>query len=772
MSAFTRHTAMPTLTTSKNAKTNSRSETQPLATRRSPLPTGEGVPGAGWGRAAGFTLVEILVVIGITAVLFFLLLGPLVNSFRLTQRAQMLVAAQDSARRTLETLTRELGSAAYVFDNASHPFSGQMAAASAQYAQSIPDQFSNFLDIDVPVNPDPTANPGYNSAMPTVPAHAYNAKLDFVLARHNSAGQIGSIDPTTGSPFKDSNGNIEYGGDPVTIQNGSAVPTGLTFPLAPGTSMVRYWVGRRDPTKPYATHGEGGLLARNGNNTYILYRAQFSPNTLTTDVNGKATSAINGNLFATGMKTDPVTHQTVPFPEFDDPDFFRNVTAGQDINWLSTDHHLFTAEETYGVNEGGTLTNPAVGSHNYRVQQWMQIAKAVISSPNTDLLLLPHNRDNSINYSALPDIPNVSGSGERVDMVAGGTQLFPVVNTSVTFQFASVSGNASAATNTDYAGAGYGSFADANNGLPFVPSVYTANAQSWAFPYHISLYQYTNTTQPLFETAVASMTDTVAMYNAGDLMEMYNDTSSMTEVPVYDVTTGAPVASTTYARDYVPMVVNPDNATINFDLPALPTPANAYNRFWQIPAADFTDTNGTYPNPSLPAETAAGVLDLTNTTVFPNSPLAGVANAHIVPGSVRVYGPDGTPGPNLGQSVLYTEAFPGSGNFGANQYVINYGTSTLTLYVDPGTNQLPQAAGGQAAPVNIAFDYQSNLAPSDPAQAVSAQNPASPLLVKVDYHTRDLLDINLGVRVYDPNNVGPAQIVTVHNQVRIGNSNR
>ena len=54
----------------------------------------------------------------------------------------------------------------------------------------------------------------------------------------------------------------------------------------------------------------------------------------------------------------------------------------------------------------------------------------------------------------------------------------------------------------------------------------------------------------------------------------------------------------------------------------------------------------------------------------------------------------------------------------------------------------------------------------------SASNPASPYQVKVDYQTRDLIDVNLGVRVYDPNNVGPADVVTVHNQVRIGNSNR
>ena len=230
---------------------------------------------------SAFTLVEILVVIGITAVLFFLLLGPLINSFNITKRAQMLTAAQDAGRRTLEILTRDLGSAAYVFDNTTHPFNGQlnntqMAAAMVQY-----DEFTNFLDIDVPVNPDTSANPGYNSAQPTVPAHAYNAKLDFVLPRHNAAG--GLTDPTTG--------------EPISINNGSSTPTGLTFPLAPSTSMVRYWVGRRDPTAAYSTHGEGSLLSRNGNNTYFLYRAQFQPyNPPGTAKNADGTT-INEQLF-------------------------------------------------------------------------------------------------------------------------------------------------------------------------------------------------------------------------------------------------------------------------------------------------------------------------------------------------------------------------------------------------------------------------------------------------------------------------------------------
>ena len=105
--------------------------------------------------------------------------------------------------------------------------------------------------------------------------------------------------------------------------------------------MVRYWTGRRDPTKPYATHGEGSLLARNGNNTYVLYRAQFQPyNPVDTATNKPTVNAdkttINEQLFTPKLDS---SGNPLNVPEFDDPDFFRNVTPDQDINWLDSDHH-------------------------------------------------------------------------------------------------------------------------------------------------------------------------------------------------------------------------------------------------------------------------------------------------------------------------------------------------------------------------------------------------------------------------------------------------
>ena len=187
----------------------------------------------------------------------------------------------------------------------------------------------------------------------------------------------------------------------------------------------------------------------------------------------------------------------------------------------------------------------------------------------------------------------------------------PVVNTSVTFRFGSVSADASAAGNSDYAGAGYGSYAAANEGLPFVPTVYTATERSWSFPYHISLYQYSSTTQPLFDTEVANTSDATYMYQAGDLVEMYNNT------PVYDVTTGVPLGPSTgsLAMYYVPMIVTPDSAKINFDMPALPNAVEPVQSLLADPRRVLHGPRTTVGRPG-PAEL---------TTTFPNTPLAAAS---------------------------------------------------------------------------------------------------------------------------------------------------
>jgi prepilin-type N-terminal cleavage/methylation domain-containing protein len=72
-----------------------------------------------FGRG-GFTLVELLTVIAISAILMGLVMIPVVQSFKLTRRAEAMVDAQDSARHAMETISRELGEAVFVYDNTSY----------------------------------------------------------------------------------------------------------------------------------------------------------------------------------------------------------------------------------------------------------------------------------------------------------------------------------------------------------------------------------------------------------------------------------------------------------------------------------------------------------------------------------------------------------------------------------------------------------------------------------------------------------------------------
>lgn len=180
-------------------------------------------------KSRGFTLTELLVVIAITGILLGLLFIPITNGFRLTRQAQNQVQAQGQARNGLEKLSRELAQASYVFDNSATPV-------------VVPLKFNVQLGTAAP-----TANPKL----------AFT-KLDLLAPLRGTTG--GVIDPTTSG--------LVGGGE-------------VRFPLAPGTRIVRYFLGLRDNTKPYENVYERAVTefaSDNKHNPLVLYRIEFSPN--------------------------------------------------------------------------------------------------------------------------------------------------------------------------------------------------------------------------------------------------------------------------------------------------------------------------------------------------------------------------------------------------------------------------------------------------------------------------------------------------------------
>ena len=686
-------------------------------------------------RCRAFTLIELLIVIALTAVLFALLLVPLVSAIRYTQQAQIVTAAQDAARTTRERLTRELGSALFVFDGTSHPF-----VTTNGQAQPGDDRYTNFLDLEIPGIVPATGN--YTSTI----AHAYACKLDFAQPKSVSASAT-QIDPTTGEP-------ITY----RQTQNGSAIISdpAYVFPLAAGTTVTRYWIGLKDPSQPYNNVREGKAPG-NTDNTYILYRAQFQPYVPKTNPDGSLASppsvTPNTNLFATTTKTDSLGNTTTA-PELDDPDFFRYVKAG-DVNWLDAAHAPYTAA--------------TAGTHNGLVDKWVQIAKPVIPGPDIDLILLPHNTDNTLTYDKTGPFAGFAHSGTAHDPV--GNKDYPIVNTSVSFRPGTVSGDATPGTTADANNQALPTL-DGATGYGYVPTTYTSVGRSWALPYHVSLYPGNyNGTQEYYDTQISSITDTTnnpPLYTAGDLIESkHTDQTDTVGTVVFNISKGYPLANNGTSMggtDFVPLTVNPDTGTLIFGTPSLPSgPTDRNNRNWPYGILDSTkpnlggvDVNGLI-DLTKPVSSPANLKDspLTNPALAPNDANeTGVRNAHIIPGGIRVTGPDTMPGPNNGAAapispatlnnsvaVQYTPVNSVADVTG-NQYYVDYATNTIKVSAEA-LALMQQTSPCPVKQISVVYDYQSNMTLVDPTKPFSygqtsasppiADNTYLPMQVKVDY---------------------------------------
>ncbi|MCA1996274.1 MAG: prepilin-type N-terminal cleavage/methylation domain-containing protein [Armatimonadetes bacterium] len=232
-------------------------------------------------RRRAFTLVELLTVMFITAILMGIIIIPLVQGFNLVRSAQAFADAQDSARLVLDRITAEISNSAGVRDN-----SGDRGA----------------LDLAVP---------GRDRVTPVVVRLRYT-KLDILKpAQEGQRAGGGFVNPNTGKI------------DPTL-----KAPKGqIVLPVAPGATIVRYWIGLRDPFRPYNNPYDGLLMDRNGerDNLYVLYRAEVQP--VLFQAGGYAANTALFDVDSSGA------------PILDDPAFFLadgTAAKAQRIrNWLA-----------------------------------------------------------------------------------------------------------------------------------------------------------------------------------------------------------------------------------------------------------------------------------------------------------------------------------------------------------------------------------------------------------------------------------------------------
>jgi prepilin-type N-terminal cleavage/methylation domain-containing protein len=286
-------------------------------------------------RKEAFTLIELLVVMAITAVMMTLIVLPIFQSFNLTRNAQAFADAQDKARILTERIAREIGNAISV--------RGGSSVQARINPADVTDPKSYNGPASFPATSVIIRLPGKNGKV--VETVLPNSKLDL-------------IPPATGDPTRGPHGAYI---DPNTGKEDPTLtrPKGdIRLPVAPGATIVRWFIGLMDPSRPYNEPYTGLLQSRAGgrDNLYVLRRAEVQPylyRNLKTKPNDDTTKAWRPNL--SFFRSDDETDTEIV--DIDDPRFFI---------------------KDQGQNPDSDAGTAAIPGKNQRVDNW--VAKSVVQT--------------------------------------------------------------------------------------------------------------------------------------------------------------------------------------------------------------------------------------------------------------------------------------------------------------------------------------------------------------------------------------------------------
>lgn len=264
----------------------------------------------------GFTLIELIVVLAISAVLLGIITVPIVQSLNITRASQAFANAQDRARTLIRTIETEVANSAGVRDN-----SGIRGAVA----------------ITVPgANGDP----------------------ETIILEHT---KLDILKPAEGEPIRGADGGFidpDTGREDPTLE----APKGqVVLPVAPGTTIVRYFIGIRDPFNPYNNPYDGLLMARGGgrDNLFVLFRAEVPVYIFDSNL---GQYRVNSQLF---FDQDRDGNPDTVGPLLDDPFFFD-----PDVEYLP-----------YAVPLPGDPADKAT-----MVQQWLNRATIVTEVSQYDMI--------------------------------------------------------------------------------------------------------------------------------------------------------------------------------------------------------------------------------------------------------------------------------------------------------------------------------------------------------------------------------------------------
>ena len=711
---------------------------------------------------AGFTLVELLVVIALTAILLTVIFVPLVNSYALTSKADTQIASQSNARATLSNLTNLLSSADFVYDNA---VTTQLNGA----GQTV---VGSEINLWLPEFDGKQYSKPVSFAMleAVIPAR----QLDASPYTYDSMGNpiATPIDPTTNQPIYD--------------PGLSPGLSGFQLPLAPGRVLTRIFVGLTNnavdngtglPVVPYSNQFEDKRSSFN--NRYTLYRAEVTAYIQDPNVSpsGPNTPYVpNLGLFHTVDASGNVTNNINDTLRLHDPNFFYdNSPAGGN----AATSKLWKVKGWVDLNNDGICEI---------WENWAALSVSLMPKDKVDMVALDRSADtNQVTYYDNTGQPqNSPGPTDR-----------PNARTLAVFKPTYVQNDVAVPTSLDNSG----------NETPLALSpTYMTQYGHWTRPYRVIVYRAPNGLDSLKQDPLTYY-EALGAYGGDTRIFSLSVPQGMTPPPVPgalpdagpqpDPKTGA---FTNLTAPFA-FTVNADKGIINFSYsstvlvnkgpgglpPYGPLPQRydtaTINNLDPAHARRYVDLRAALPAPLNPPSAVSPL----------NTMSPWYADVHVVPGSELVYGPDQQPGPHYGYRIRYTRIPSLSINavaIGPNQYRINYennsnpGPSTdPSLYVgyiefQQGTDPTPTASENPALK-----SYKAIVLPTLRADLVNAgvNLPADNVevsysftmvrpndVVKVDYMTRDLMNVALEVRLYDIRS-GLPQIISLSDKIKVRN---
>lgn len=644
----------------------------------------------------GFTLIEILIVLAISMILMGLVLYPVVQSFSMMRRGQAMADAQDTARQTMEQLSREIGEAMFVYDNTRRAVT-VLDKDGLPNKTSIPDEGP----VQLPVRQASGQIEWFVLA---------NGKMDLILPKITMHCLNPAHDPT--KPRDYPRGDDAWPPCPVCHEDKN-IEAKPTMPLQRETTVVRYFLGLRynDPTVTSSSTLEpdeglfgwqspyGRQTVAGEENQVVLYRAEFDPS----DPNDPTGTKVNPKLFPSNMTIGQALEDPIFFYR---PQFCREWAKVAQVVGMGRYEDLVNAE----FNSGGDVTSlePCV---TFR-----------FAAVDNDAFTGTYTQDKSSEYpDAVPMVYRATyGYWTALDGISVFRDMLDSNNKVVTLEYV-----------TKYVPVG------GVNHLMIMRKDESGNEEE---EFDISDY--------LNRVAAGTLTS-LTRPNSSDAPEM---------AFIFDYGVAGSQVWLNFNRGMVNFSLWPPKPTDQASVAVL-DPLKINNDFLNA----YEDDRG-----SARRMATLPTFDKGNPPDVPANPYY-VANTRMVPGSERVVGPDMTP-PMVRSDVsgvihyksrsstpiTYTRVPLALGDPGPNQYKIDYDTGAIYFSSAYDQHLADLYADNSAAKINVDYRICFNLRDD---------------VVKGSYTTRDLVNVHLQMKMFDPDS-GKPHAVDLNNTIKVRNAAR